>query len=84
VNDYAVRVQETRIFATRLAWEWWTDFLSRHDGTGRLTVVAQTVGGGVVDVACDDEEHARWLAAHMESQGIPRAGLKVVRTERAA
>ena len=75
----AVRVEETRVLATQRGTEWWDDFYRLHHRSGRITIVSHSLGGMVCDVACDDVEHANWLVAHMESEGIPKAGLKVLR-----
>ena len=73
----AVRVNEVKIFATRTGAEWWTLF--RMGGPSfRFTTVMSSIAGGLVDVACDDREHAEWLMAGMVEQGIPRSALKVI------
>lgn len=80
----AVRVQETRVFATERGRDWWLAFSEVYERTDRITFVSLSLGGAVCDVACDDEEHARWLAQHMEVQGIPKSALKVIRSTEAA
>lgn len=61
---------------------WWWKFRSRFEGTGgRLRQTKQPcVIGGVVEVACDDKEHAESLAATMVNVGkLPRGAVKVRR-----
>ena len=74
----AVRVNEVKIFATRTASEWWTLFQLRGPSF-RFVTVMSSIAGELVDVACDDREHAEWLMADMIEQGIPRSALKVIR-----
>jgi hypothetical protein len=73
----AVRVTEPVITATQMGIDWWLDFRRFHV-PGRFTVVEASLAGEVVDVACDDREHADWLAAEMVRNGIPKRGVRVL------
>jgi hypothetical protein len=78
VPDWGVRVQETRIFATRLGVDWWLLYSSRFEGTPRMTCLGHLPQGADWHVACDSKEDAQWLAEHMVSHGgIPKAAVEV-------
>ena len=73
----AVRVNEAKVFATTSGADWWAVFsIHQH---ARLTPVVVSMGGNLVDVACEDEDHATWLAAEMVGRGIPQGAVKVIR-----
>jgi hypothetical protein len=75
---FVVEVNEVGIFATRIGTDWWTTFLQRFDGTGRVTWTGLCPQGGIARVACDDHEHASWLRGHMvEHGGLHRNHVKV-------
>lgn len=71
----AVEVNECRVFATTMAAEWWA--LYQHLHRDRITIVTPSLAGSLCTVACDDREHAEWLAAHMVEQGVPRTAVRV-------
>lgn len=67
---YVVEVSEPKVFTyTGSNVAWWLLYRQRHEGTGRLTEHGATLVGSLVDVACDDKDHAEWLAAHMVNHG---------------
>lgn len=76
----AVRVEEVRAltYSSAATVQWWTLF--RHHGPAeRFTIVRPGFPGDLVDVACDDQEHAEWLYAFLLEQGLPKSALKVIR-----
>lgn len=79
----AVRVNEIKVFATRTAADWWAMYRLRGPDN-RFAVVTATIGGEVVDVACDDREHAEQLLELMVERGVPRTALSIVGARKAA
>jgi hypothetical protein len=75
----AVRVNEARVLATTGGADWWGTFRRIYGEEGRLATVTASLGGDLVDVACDDAEHAAWLAEHMQAQGVPATAVRVIR-----
>lgn len=73
-----VRVNEVKVFATTQGADWWAWFLLAHPAT-RFDARVVSMAGSIVDVACDDADHAEWLAAEMQRHGIPRTALQVIR-----
>lgn len=74
---WVVEVSECRVLATARGAAWWSLFRLRMEPAGRITVITPSLGGDLVHVACDDQEHARWLAGHMhEHAGIPASTAK--------
>lgn len=73
---WVVEVNECQVFATSQGAAWWSLFLlSSH--ADRITPVKVSLGGDIVHVACDDKEHAHWLARHMhERAGIPASAAR--------
>jgi len=73
----AVVVNECQINATHRASEWWMWFrFANHPS--RFTDRVISLGGNLVAVACDDREHAEWLARHMVEFGtVPKSAVKV-------
>jgi len=78
---YVVEVNEGVIEASRQGIEWWRTFRHIFGEEGRIVETkAACVVGGVVEVACDDQPHAEWLAAQMvERHGLPRTAVRVKR-----
>lgn len=74
----AVRVNEMAITATMLGIDWWLDFRRAHVPE-RFTVLDASPAGEVVDVACDDREHAVWLASELVRNGVPKRAIRVIR-----
>lgn len=73
-----VEVNECLIWATKLGAEWWESFSARYAQSGRLTVITPSVAGNRWSVACDDMDHARWLAGQaIAFGGVPKAAIKV-------
>jgi hypothetical protein len=74
-----VEVNEGVIDITQQGATYWHWFRAIYDRAGRLRETkAACIVGGLVEVACDDDEHAKWLAAHMvENGGIPRTAVRV-------
>jgi hypothetical protein len=72
-----VEVNEARIYATRRGLDWWVAFRVSLASTTRITVLLASVGGDLVDVACDSSGDAAWLLDHMISEGVPAHALKV-------
>jgi hypothetical protein len=80
VLDWGVLVNECRAFATTQGGDWWALFSLRHDSTGRITRLKESIGGGLCHVTCFNEDDARSLAEHMVSfAGIPKSAVKVTR-----
>lgn len=79
MSAYVVEVDEGKVEASRQGVGWWMVFRRRFDGTGRLRETRPAcIVGGTVEVACDDREHADWLAGHMVEQGgLPRTAVRV-------
>ncbi len=75
---FALQVNECRIFGSNHAALEWVNY--RLMGPEhRFEVVNSTIGGEVVNVVCDDEEHAKRLMSHMIEKGVPKCALKIVR-----
>lgn len=74
-----VEVNEARVHAaaSESASEVWTRFRNRADDTGRTTVVAASIGGDRVRIACDDHTHARMLRSSLVSAGLPESSVAV-------
>lgn len=72
-----LRVDEIGIalHAPRETRQWWE--LYRLRMADRLTTVAVRMPGDLVDIACDDRDHATWLAQKLRSLGVPQVSLKV-------
>lgn len=81
---YVVEVNEGVVEATTQGAIWWHTFRARFEGSGRLRETKRPcVIGGVVEVACDDQEHAKSLAATMVDVGkLPRGAVRVRRPAR--
>lgn len=71
-----VQVNEVAIFATKMGVDWWNLFRSRQEG--RMKVIKGSIGD-LVDIRCEDREHADWLADYMIAHGIPKSAIKVPR-----
>lgn len=74
-----VQVNECRVFVTQRGADWWATFRPYFDRLGRIAVVTASPAGDLVNVACDHDEHARWLANLMQERGIPASAVKVIR-----
>lgn len=81
-TGWAVRVNECLVLATEKGADWWVWFRWAMEPIGRITVVTASIGGDLVDVACDDRDNADWLAATAVDHGVPKSAVKVVRTGR--
>lgn len=82
---YVVEVNEGKVEAASSAGAiWWHTFRSRFEGTGRLNETKPAcMIGGVVEVMCDDKEHAESLATTMVEVGkLPRGAVRVKRPAR--
>ncbi|TCO57169.1 hypothetical protein [Actinocrispum wychmicini] len=76
----AVEVNECRVWATKLGEGWWNTFMRRFADTPRATVLTPSVAGNLWRIACEDIDHARWLAAHMiDIGGLPKSAVRAVR-----
>lgn len=73
----AVEVNECRVYATSQGGDWWTWFTFAHKNNGRITVLKPSLVGALCSVACDDAEHAKWLADHMVENGVPKSAVRV-------
>ncbi|MGW3594972.1 hypothetical protein [Streptomyces sp. NPDC005167] len=73
----ALRVDEGALaqFASREGAANWE--LMRHRMPGRFATVAVRVPGDLVEVTCDDRDHAAWLSSLLHSWGIPKSALTV-------
>ena len=82
-SPIALRVEEITAltYTSRETAEWWIRYRD-HGPVARFVPVPVPgrVGfpGQLVDVLCDDREHAEWLRSHMIARGIPRSALKIV------
>jgi hypothetical protein len=74
-----VRVNDAHILACGQGASWWFWYRRRCDLGGRIHVENATLGGDIVRVACDDREHAEWLAGYMHKMGVPKSCAKPVR-----
>jgi hypothetical protein len=70
-------VNEAKLFATATA-GWWTLYRSRGPEY-RFRVITASIGGDLVGVACDDREHATWVADALVASGAPRSALRIAR-----
>ena len=78
MTRYVVEVNEAAVFATRASAAWWAMYRQVNDRIGRITDTVVSLGGNRSEVACDDREHADWLAAHMvERIGLPKSAVRV-------
>ena len=64
------------LFASREGAARWE--LMRHLMPERFSTVAVRMPGDLVDVTCDDRDHATWLSNLLHTWGVPRASLKVI------
>jgi hypothetical protein len=74
-----VEVNVGKVEASQQGIEWWLAFEERMRPAGRIRDAKMAcVIGGVVEVACDSTEHARWLVEHMTTFGeVPASALRV-------
>lgn len=81
MNTFVVEINTGIVEATQLGIDWWTYFASIYRDSGRMVwVKPPCVIGGLVQVACDSEDHAHWLAEHMVGFGeLPQSAVKVKR-----
>lgn len=83
--SFVVEVNECQVFATTSGSGWWIKFRQMHDRRGRITDRAVSIGGNLCHVACDDKDHADWLAAAMVAEhGLPKSSVRVRRVMEAA
>ena len=76
----ALRVNEATVFATGRGADWWALYRQRAEAADRVTVITASIGGDMVEVACDSPMDADWLRDHMvERQGLPSAAVRVIR-----
>lgn len=76
--SYVVEVNECHVLASQWGAEWWGDFRKQYDPIGRIADTAVSIAGNRCEVACDDREHADWLAGHMvDHGGLPKSAVKV-------
>ena len=76
----ALRVNEVMVncYAPREASGWWALFRA-HGPASRFTTVTASIPGDLVDVACDDAEHAELLRDLLIEHGIPRTAIKLIK-----
>jgi len=75
-----VEVNETKVNATQMGHEWWYLFRALQP-VERFQERMPNPQGALVEVACDDREHAVWLAAHLVAEGgLPRHAVKAKST----
>lgn len=81
MSAYVVEVNEGKVESTQRGIEWWTYFVAIYKDSGRMTGLdSGCIVGGLVQVACDSEDHAHWLAEHMVGFGeLPQSAVKVKR-----
>lgn len=78
-KSWWVRVNEISVISTGRGTAWWISFRRAAEPAGRIHIEQPSWIGDVVRVACDDREHADWLAAHMHATaGLPKSAVKVV------
>lgn len=78
MSGVVVVVDEVRVRATGSGSEHW-HYWRRAQHPDRLRVIAASLVGDIVEVACDDREHAGWLVWFLTSQGVPSSALRVAR-----
>ena len=77
---WGVEVNESAVWATQMGAGWWTTYRRIHERSGRITAIAGGFMGELVEVACEDQHHARWLAGHMVEQGgLPKSAVRARR-----
>jgi hypothetical protein len=57
-DDWGVFVDECGTFACRMGADWWVTYSARFVGSGRITELDMSLGGGHYHVACDDRQDA--------------------------
>ena len=79
-TSFVVEVNECQVFATTSGAGWWIKFREVHDRTGRIADRVISLGGNLCHVACDDKDHATWLAGVMVTDhGLPGSSVRVRR-----
>ncbi|MEW2636434.1 hypothetical protein AB0903_33560 [Streptomyces sp. NPDC048389] len=76
----ALRVNEVMVncYSPREAANWWALYRA-HGPAERFTTITAAIPGDLVDVACDDRDHAESLRDDLITRGIPRTALKVIK-----
>lgn len=74
-----VEVNECRALATQRGADWWIHFRNYYERMGRIRVITASIGGDLVAVACDDQDHATWLRDLVIRQGVSESAVKVRR-----
>lgn len=80
-----VEVNECHVFAVSGApAEYWAAYRARYEPVDRINILVASIGGDRVQVACDDRDHADWLANHLVEHGsLPKSAVKVKTLRRA-
>lgn len=79
VRPWAVEVNEAKIWATASldGREWWNQYRGHLEHQGRVTVTTPSLGGDMVLVAVDDDEHAQWLVDVVIGNTAPGSARRV-------
>ena len=79
MTAYVVEVNEGKVEASRQGIDWWILYRHHADQAGRIVETKPAcIVGGVVEVACDDQADAAWLADSMVQQhGMPASAVRV-------
>jgi len=73
-----VEVNEVHItlYASRDTANWWATY-RQHFDTARFTEVNSCLIGDLVQVACENRDHAQWLHDLLIEKGVAKAALKI-------
>lgn len=76
---HVVEVKAGVAQASRQGYAWWLAFRQSCDPISRIEDVGvHCIVDTTALVACDDREHAEWLAAHMVGHGgLPKSAVRV-------
>lgn len=79
MTAYVVEVNEGKVEATCMGVDWWILYRHRADQAGRIVETKPAcIIAGTVEITCDDQDHATWLADSMVQQhGMPKSAVKV-------
>lgn len=78
---HAVEVNEGAVEITQQGIRWWSMFRAYLCDRIRETKPGCIVSGKV-EVDCESQDHAAWLAEHMvKAGGLPRTAVKVVKVK---
>lgn len=82
-STWGVRVNETGIFSTGTAAEWWAKALAPWEASGRAVCLGLCPQGGVWFLPAGGKEDAEWMRDHITGHGVHAAFVKVMTEARA-